>query len=99
MKYKQLSDSTRDIRDAYRRCKGENKALKHELLQKSKVIETYEYLMRLSKDGANDAIAAYHKCKHCNKFFASRDFLRKHYAKAHPEVNFERECPEDPISL
>ena len=32
LKYKQLSDSTRDIRDSYRRCKGENKALKHELL-------------------------------------------------------------------
>jgi hypothetical protein len=50
LKYKQLSDSTRDIRDSFRKCKGENKALKHELLQKSKVIETYEYLMKLGKD-------------------------------------------------
>jgi len=57
-----LSDSTRDIRDAYKKCKGDNRALKHELLQKTKVIETYEYLMKMQKDQANEAVGAYHKC-------------------------------------
>ena len=55
--------------------------------------------MKLQKDQANDAVAAYHKCKDCTKFFASRDFLRKHYSKNHSQLDFERACPEDPVSL
>ena len=52
--------------------------------------------MKLQKDQANDAVAAYHKCKDCTKFFASRDFLRKHYERAHPNIDFYEDFPDVP---
>tara|TARA_B110000285_G_C15050686_1_gene576813 strand:+ start:436 stop:639 length:204 start_codon:yes stop_codon:yes gene_type:complete len=33
------------------------------------------------------------KCNHCSKFFASTDFLKKHYAKKHPEANYNADFP------
>lgn len=33
------------------------------------------------------------KCMHCNKFFASMDFLKKHYGKKHPDKNIDADFP------
>lgn len=34
-------------------------------------------------------------CKHCGRVFASEAFLRKHYARRHPEEDFDRDYPPE----
>jgi patatin-like phospholipase/acyl hydrolase len=66
------------------------KALKKELKVKQKTLGTYEYLMRLPAEQEQQVI----KCKQCPKFFMSRDYLKRHYTRNHPGVDFTKEWPE-----
>lgn len=34
------------------------------------------------------------KCKQCPKFFMSRDYLKRHYSRNHPGIDFAKEWPE-----
>lgn len=35
------------------------------------------------------------KCRHCPKFFISKPYLQKHYARHHPTADFFKEFAED----
>lgn len=59
---------------------------------KAKTLATYEYLIKIPKDGDNSQITAM-KCNHCNKFFESEAYLKKHYQKKHPEADFQHDFP------
>jgi len=59
---------------------------------KSKTLATYEYLIKLPKDGDTSQLTAM-KCSHCQKFFESETYLRKHYQKKHPEHDYEHDFP------
>jgi hypothetical protein len=63
------------------------KALKKELKIKQKTLGTYEYLMRLPAEQEQNVV----KCRQCPKFFLSVEYLRKHYQKNHPGVDFAKD--------
>jgi len=58
---------------------------------KQKTLATYEYLIKVPKDGENSHVAM--KCNHCSKFFESEFYLRKHFEKKHPGSPFDQEYP------
>ena len=61
---------------------NELSTLRHERDLKEQTLRTYSYLLQVPKDGDHSSAV---KCPHCSKFFASEDFLKKHYAKKHPD--------------
>ena len=67
-------------------------SLKRENRIKAKTLDTYfNYVIKMPDQGDP---SKYVKCNHCFKFFANLDFLRKHYAKRHPNENFDMEFPD-----
>ena len=68
--------------------------MKRELKLKQKTLSTYEYLMKLPAEKEAEVM----KCSHCDKFFASRDYLHKHYTKYHPDRDFNLEHPPIPLN-
>jgi zinc finger protein DZIP1 len=58
----------------------ELKGMKKELKIKQKTLGTYEYLLRLPPEQEQNVM----KCKHCPKFFLSKQYLQKHYQRHHP---------------
>ena len=82
MQYKNAIESTKDTRGQIQKYNTEVANLKKENQMKSKTLATYEYLIKIPKDGENSALAM--KCNHCSKFFESETYLRKHYSKKHP---------------
>ena len=64
--------------------------MKKELKIKQKTLGTYEYLLRLPPEQEQNVI----KCKHCPKFFLSKQYLQKHYQRHHPQIDFSKEFPE-----
>lgn len=90
MQYKNAYESTKETRDKIQRYNTELSNLKKENQIKQKTLATYEYLIKVPKEGDH---ANAMKCNHCAKFFANDGFLRKHYAKKHPEKDFEKEYP------
>ena len=72
------------MRDAIKKQVTENSVLKKELRLKQKTLSTYEYLLKLPAEQGSE----FYKCKRCNKFFISKKYLQKHYARAHPDIDF-----------
>ena len=58
---------------------------------KQKTLATYEYLIKIPKDGDNAHAAM--KCNHCSKFFESELYLQKHYEKKHPNIEYSKDFP------
>ena len=85
--YTQAKDLEQKLKDKHE----ELKATKKELLIKQKTLGTYEYLMRLPVEEQQNVI----KCRHCPKFFISKPYLQKHYARHHPTADFFKEFAED----
>lgn len=65
--------------------------MRHEIKLKQKTLSTYEYLMKLPSEQEQEII----KCKHCQKFFVARVYLKKHYQKTHPEKDYYRDFGEE----
>lgn len=42
--------------------------------------------MKLPSEQETEAV----KCRHCSKFFLSKNYLARHYQRHHPEVEFDR---------
>ena len=47
--------------------------------------------MKMPAEQEQDVI----KCKHCHKFFVSKSYLKKHYARHHPEHDFYRDFKDE----
>lgn len=90
MQYKNAYESTKEVRDRIQKYNTELSNLKKENQIKQKTLATYEYLIKVPKEGDH---AQAMKCKHCAKFFANEQFLRKHYVKKHAKIDFEQEFP------
>lgn len=82
--YKHSYEETSKVRDQIKRQLEENQVLKKEVRLKQKTLSTYEYLLKLPSDESSFV----YKCKHCDKYFVSKKYLQKHYAKAHPNIDF-----------
>ena len=82
--YKQAYEETAKIRDAIKKQQTENTVLKKELRLKQKTLSTYEYLLKLPAEQGSE----FYKCKQCAKFFISKKYLQKHYARTHPKTDF-----------
>ena len=90
LQYKNSHEQTKDIREKTQRYNTELFNLKKENQIKSKTLATYEYLIKIPKEGDTSQAM---KCSHCQKFFASEQYLRKHYQKRHPDANYDAEYP------
>ena len=90
MQYKNAYEQTAHTKEKIRKCDDQLKRLRTENQIKQKTLATYEYLIKIPKDGDNSQAV---KCKHCPKFFASEQFLKNHYAKRHPGEHFENDFP------
>ena len=93
IQYKNSIAQTQGVRDQIQKYNTQIQNLKKENQKKQKVLSTYEYLMKVPKDGAGAQAAGAMKCNHCSKFFESETFLKKHYQKKHPQQDFDGEFP------
>lgn len=87
LEYKQSYEKTVKMEEVMRKYQSELKLIRKELKLKQKTLSTYEYLMKLPAEQEQDVI----KCKRCHKFFLSKDYLKKHYSRQHPEVDYYQE--------
>jgi Skp family chaperone for outer membrane proteins len=81
MQYKQSYEQASKVKDIIQKYNRELSVLKKELKIKQKTLTTYEYLMKLPAEQEQEVL----KCLHCSKFFVSKAYLQKHYAKHHPD--------------
>ena len=91
LQYKSALESTKGVRDQIQKYNTEISNLKKENQMKQKTLATYEYLLKIPKDGQPSHLAM--KCSHCSKFFESEHYLRKHYEKKHPDIEFDQDFP------
>ena len=75
MQYKSTYEGTAKVQGQISKYQKELNVMRKELKMKQKTLSTYEYLMKLPAEKEAEVM----KCKHCPKFFASRDFVQKHY--------------------
>ena len=87
VKGKEWYNTAKELEGKLRTKQEEMKTMKKELKIKQKTLGTYEYLLRLPPDEEQNVI----KCKHCPKFFLTRDYLKQHYQRHHPQVDFIKE--------
>ena len=73
LQYKNAIESTKGVRDQIQKYNTEINNLKKENQMKQKTLATYEYLIKIPKDGDNAHAAM--KCNHCAKFFESELYL------------------------
>jgi hypothetical protein len=90
LQYKNSHEATKEVREKIQRYNTELSNLKKENQIKQKTLATYEYLIKIPKEGDSSQAM---KCTYCSKFFASEQYLRKHYSKRHPEADYEAEFP------
>jgi len=90
MQYKNAYEQTKDVREKIQKYNTELSNAKKENRIQQKTLATYEYLIKLPKEGDHSQAI---KCSHCQKFFASESYLRKHYSTKHPNVDIEKELP------
>ena len=90
IQYKNAYEQTKDVREKIQRYNTELSNAKKENKIQAKTLATYEYLIKLPKEGDHTQVI---KCRHCDKFFASEHYLRKHYASKHPEIDIDKELP------
>ena len=94
MQYKNAHESTKGVREKILKYNNELSTLRHERDLKEQTLRTYAYLLQVPKEGDHSKAV---KCPRCSKFFASADFLKKHYAKKHPEADFAADFPSQEI--
>ena len=90
MQYKNAYEQTKDVREKIQTYNIELSNLKKENQIKAKTLATYEYLIKIPKEGDHSQAI---KCRHCQKFFASEQYLRKHYTTKHANIDYEKEFP------
>ena len=88
-KSREWYQSSRDLEGKLKQRHEELKVMKKELKIKQKTLSTYEYLLRLPPEQEQNVT----KCRHCPKFFLSRDYLKKHYQRHHPAEDFLKDHP------
>jgi hypothetical protein len=96
LQYKKCYEDTGNLKKQLKKKENENKMLKRELALKTQTLETYQYLLSLSSDDAQEKMGTIAKCNQCPKFFETREHLRKHYSKSHPMSDFMKDCPDVP---
>ena len=84
MQYKHSYDETARMQEKIRQQTEENRVLKRELKLKQKTLTTYEYLLKLPAGQETQQV----RCKHCAKIFVQKQYLEKHYTRAHPDKSF-----------
>ena len=94
LEYKSTYEKTAKMEDMIKKYQSELKLIRKELKLKQKTLSTYEYLMKLPADQEQDVI----KCKHCTKFFLSKEYLQRHYSRHHPEIDFYREFADPNVN-
>ena len=93
MQYKNQIESTKGIRDKIQQYNTELSNLKAENKMKQKTLSTYEYLIKIPKEGEEAQTAV--KCPLCGKFFENEFYLKKHFAKRHPGEDFSKHFPTE----